>query len=195
MNQSRLDWEQGWRKALYLHVCMCAFFCVMFFSWLACNQMHFLPNCQKLRMNQSRAAWEQGGGKCRAKIGGGRLKVRDKKNGCSFCSVHCKHMLHTRYDSLGSVPRCLIWMEWKRTFFFFLVSYVNSGVYHSHAEVIVYGRTWSYLGCIQHVQLYTAEVKRRVVLLIDTFWRQLTAAPSWDKSFSFSFFLSCTSHT
>ena len=180
--------------------CMCAYivcafvpsFVKSFQTWLACNQMHFPPNCQKWRMNQSRAAWEQGGGKVRWKIGGGRLKVRDQKNGCSFCCVHSKHMLHTRYDSLRSLPRCLIGVE-KEFFLFFLVNYVNSGVYHSHAEVIVYGGAWPYLGCIQHVQLYIAEiVKCRVVLLTDSL---ITADPSWDKSFNFSFFLSCTSHT
>ena len=137
-----------------------------------------------------RARW----GKMQSQIRRGRLKVRDQKNGCSFCCVHSKHMLHTKYDSLRSLPRCLIGVE-KEFFLFFLVNYVNSGVYHSQAEVIVYRRTWSYLGCIHHVQLYTAEVQRRVVLLTDSFWRQITAAPSWDKSFSFSFFLSCTSHT
>ena len=180
--------------------CMCAYivcafvpsFVKSFQTWLACNQMHFPPNCQKWRMNQSRAAWEQGGVKCRAKIGEGRLKVRHQKNGCSFCCVHSKHMLHTRGDSLRSLPRCLIGVEWK------IMWTQACAVYHCHAEVIVYGRTWPYLGCIQHVQLYIAEiVKRRVVLLTDSFWRQITAAPSWDKSFSFSFsfFLSCTTHT
>ena len=125
MNQGRAEWEHGGWKALYLHVCIycmcvCAFFCVKFSNQAACNQMHFPPNCQKWRMNQSRAAWEQGGLRVRRKIGGGRLKVRDQKNGCSFCCVHSKHMLHTRYDSLRSLPRCLIGVEKE---FFFLFSW------------------------------------------------------------------------
>ena len=33
----------------------------------------------------------------------------------------------------------LDWNGVEKEFFFFFVNYVNSGMYHSHAEVIVYG--------------------------------------------------------